>query len=236
MPLPASGMTVVSAFSAQRRRSRKPGRELAIRNFGTCRSTASGARAPVAVALAIALPGAVFIAFTVPSAGWGDTLQRHQAFGGKADHLARETGVRALLQRGADGDLGIGSSWWSAGQSCVLQPNPSRQGPGGRRRGSVARLRQPHNACSGGQRPTAPAPRPIPARRLIMPLGIFGPWSGPELAPRACRRSSTPAADSLAMPACARRAPPATPPSPSCATGRGTTAASSLRLDLCTNP
>jgi hypothetical protein len=63
---------------------------------------------PVAVAIAVALIDPTVIALAVPGAAEGIALQRHQAFGSKADHLAQEARVRALLQKLAKGDLVVG--------------------------------------------------------------------------------------------------------------------------------
>ena len=58
----------------------------------------AGAGVPVAVAVAVAL----VLPLRCPLAGGGGAqalaLQRHQTFGGKADHLAQEAGVGTLFQ------------------------------------------------------------------------------------------------------------------------------------------
>jgi hypothetical protein len=58
----------------------------------------AGPGMPVAVAIAVALVDPAFAALAVPGAAEGIALQRHQALGGKADHLPQEAGVGALLQ------------------------------------------------------------------------------------------------------------------------------------------
>src|SRR5205814_5143728 len=62
----------------------------------------------VTVAVAIALVAPLRTAFAVPGATQRFTLQLHHALGGKADHLAQECGIGALLQKRTKGDLLIG--------------------------------------------------------------------------------------------------------------------------------
>ena len=68
----------------------------------------AGAGVPVAVAVAVALVAALGAALAGSGAAQPLGLQRHQPFGGKADHLAQETGVRTLFQQFAKGDLVVG--------------------------------------------------------------------------------------------------------------------------------
>src|SRR5213079_626392 len=63
---------------------------------------------PVPLAVAIALVAPPRTAFAVPGAAQRFTLQLHHALGGKADHLAQECGIGALLQKRTKGDLLIG--------------------------------------------------------------------------------------------------------------------------------
>src|SRR3982074_1014324 len=71
-------------------------------------STATRAGLPVAVAVAVGLVAALRAALAVPGAAQGFALQLHQALRGKADHLAQECRVGALLQKRAKGDLVFG--------------------------------------------------------------------------------------------------------------------------------
>src|SRR6185312_11110749 len=68
----------------------------------------ASSRVPVAVAIAVALVGAALAALAVSGAAESVALQRHQALGGEADHLAQEAGVGALLQKFAKGNLVVG--------------------------------------------------------------------------------------------------------------------------------
>ena len=67
-----------------------------------------GARVPVALAVAVALVDTLGGSFAGRRSAQCLGFQRHQAFGGEADHLAKETGVGALLQQRAKGDPVIG--------------------------------------------------------------------------------------------------------------------------------
>src|SRR5204863_9173525 len=68
--------------------------------------TRTGLPVPLAVAIALVAPPRT--AFAVPGAAQRFTLQLHHALGGKADHLAQECGIGALLQKRTKGDLLIG--------------------------------------------------------------------------------------------------------------------------------
>jgi hypothetical protein len=60
---------------------------------------------PVAVAIPIALVDPLGTALARCRTAQRFSFQRHQAFGGEADHLAQKCRVRALLQQLAKGDL-----------------------------------------------------------------------------------------------------------------------------------
>src|SRR5207302_6949438 len=68
--------------------------------------TRTGLPVPLAVAIALVAPPRT--AFAVPGAAQRFTLQLHHALGGKAEHLAQECRVGALLQKRAKGDLVFG--------------------------------------------------------------------------------------------------------------------------------
>src|SRR5712692_4241048 len=68
----------------------------------------AGAGLPVSLAVAVALVAPIGAALTGPGAAQALGLQRHQALGRKADHLAQECYIRALLQQRAKGDLVFG--------------------------------------------------------------------------------------------------------------------------------
>jgi hypothetical protein len=56
----------------------------------------AGARLPQPVAVAVAMGNAIRVALAMGSAGEPLDLQRHQALGGKADHLAQQIGIQTL--------------------------------------------------------------------------------------------------------------------------------------------
>src|SRR5205823_6952795 len=68
----------------------------------------SRAGLPVAVAVAVALIAPFRAALAVPGAAQSFALQLHQALGSKADHLAQECRIGALLQKRSKGDLVVG--------------------------------------------------------------------------------------------------------------------------------
>src|SRR5207237_8333171 len=68
----------------------------------------SRAGIPVSVAVAVALIAPFRAALAVPGAAQSFALQLHQALGSKADHLAQECRIGALLQKRSKGDLVVG--------------------------------------------------------------------------------------------------------------------------------
>src|SRR5713226_3312930 len=68
----------------------------------------AGTGLPVAVAVAVALVAPIGAALAVAGTAQALALQLHQALGRKADHLAQECRIRALLQKRAKGDLVVG--------------------------------------------------------------------------------------------------------------------------------
>src|SRR5207248_8370977 len=76
--------------------------------LGDAQFDRTGTGLPVTVAVAIALVAPLRTAFAVPGAAQRFTLQLHHALGGKANHLAQECGIGALLQKRTKGDLLVG--------------------------------------------------------------------------------------------------------------------------------
>lgn len=101
-------MTAVSAFSASRRGSRKPGMYEPLRSFGIFRSTVPALSLPEAVAIAVAVGETIRRAGPVGGAGQPLHLQLHQALSRKPDHPAQEIGVGTLLQKALKAHHGIG--------------------------------------------------------------------------------------------------------------------------------
>ena len=90
-------------------------------------------RLPVAVAVTVALVAPGLAALAMPGTAEPLGLQLHQAFGGKADHLAQECPVRALFQQPTKGDLILGHRGGPLGSGCrSRQPNPTQDHRGGR--------------------------------------------------------------------------------------------------------
>jgi hypothetical protein len=94
-----------------------------VAQFGDAQLNRAGARLPVPVAVAVALVLSVGRAFAGCGPAKAMGLQRHQAFGGEADHLAQECGVGARLQKRAKGDLIIGHR--GCPRVCVCLDNPT---------------------------------------------------------------------------------------------------------------
>jgi hypothetical protein len=80
----------------------------ALPELGDAQLDRPGAGLPDPVAIAVALCQPVRRALAVRRAGQALHLERHQALGSKADHLAQEIGVGALLQQLAKGDPVVG--------------------------------------------------------------------------------------------------------------------------------
>jgi hypothetical protein len=106
-------MTAVSAFSAARRGSRNPGKYepfliLGVGSIAPNQLDRPGPGLPIAIAVAVAMDQSFRRALAMPGPGQTLYLQLHQAPGGKADHLAQQRGVRALLQKPAEGHPVVG--------------------------------------------------------------------------------------------------------------------------------
>src|SRR3546814_20796880 len=68
----------------------------------------AGTGLPVPVAVAVAMVTPFGAALAMAGAAQALALQLHQPLGRKADHLAQECRIGALLQKGAKGDLVLG--------------------------------------------------------------------------------------------------------------------------------
>ncbi len=64
------------------------------------------------VAIAVALSRAQRVLLAIASAGGSANLHLHQPFGGKADHLAQDIGVRGLLYERAQVHHVVGHRWF----------------------------------------------------------------------------------------------------------------------------
>src|ERR1700761_4040714 len=121
-------MTAVSAFSARRRGSRKPGKYEPLRSLGIRSSTVPARRLPVAVAIAVALHQALNALLAVARARHGADLQLHQTLGRKTDHLAQQIGIRGLLHERAQVHHLVGHRWLLESGWCS-QPEPTDESP-----------------------------------------------------------------------------------------------------------
>ncbi len=119
----------MSAFSAIRRGSRKPGKQLPLRSRGDAQLDGPGPRLPVPLAIAVTLdqPGSALLA--VAGAGQRPDLDLHQPLGGKRDHIAQNIGVRGLLHERARVSSSLRSSVGSLVMSWSSQPDPNRESP-----------------------------------------------------------------------------------------------------------
>jgi hypothetical protein len=79
---------------------------------------------PVAVAISVSLIGSPGAALAGGRAAHRFRLQRHQAFGGEANHLAQECRVGSLLQQLAKGDLVVGHRGGDPWVRVVLATQP----------------------------------------------------------------------------------------------------------------
>src|SRR6185312_2882033 len=141
--------------------------------LGDTKLDGSGPCMPVAVAIPVALVGAALSALAVLGAAQGVAFQRHQAFGGKANHLAQEAGVGALLQKLAKGDLVVGHRGGPRVRVAFRNPTlPSTAAV------ATAVDKSPAYArllavAPAGDLPTAPTPPP----GARPPIGCFRPFA-----------------------------------------------------------
>ena len=91
-------MTAVSAFSAVRRGSKKPGTLPELRD---AQFQSPGARLPVPLAVALPLGQPQQALLAVGGTRQGADLQFHEPLGGKADYLAQQIGISCHLQKAA---------------------------------------------------------------------------------------------------------------------------------------
>ena len=94
----------------------------ALAQLGNAQLHRSGARLPIAVAVAVALRQTVGRAFAMGRAGAALNVQLHQALGGKADHLAQKIGVGGLFQKRLKGHSLVGHRGFLG---CVDVRNPT---------------------------------------------------------------------------------------------------------------
>ena len=76
----------------------------------------AGPRLPGPVAVAVAMGDTIRRALAVPGAGQALNLQCHQPLGREADHLAKQIGIGALLQKRAQGHHVLGHRGSPSGQ------------------------------------------------------------------------------------------------------------------------
>jgi hypothetical protein len=136
-------------------------REIAsLPELGDVQIDRPGAGLPRPVAVPVALRQPVPRALAIGGAGQALHLELHQPLGGKADHLAQEIGVAALLQQGAKGDPVVGHRGdlrsGVAGRNPTL-PKIPRWPPAVDNWPAYARLVA---VAAAGQFPTAPTPPP----------------------------------------------------------------------------
>lgn len=84
----------------------------------------AGAGLPDPVAVAVALGQTLGILLAVGRPGLAFDLQLHQPLGGKADHLAQQIGIRALLHERAEVHHLVGHRWFLESGWCQ-QPDPT---------------------------------------------------------------------------------------------------------------
>ena len=135
--------------------------------------------------------GAALAKLAVPGAAQGVALQRHQAFRGEADHLAKEARVGALLQKLAEGDLVIGHRGgpWVRVASCnPTLPSTAAVATAVDKSPAYARL---STVASAGDLPTAPTPHPgaRPIGRVQMDFPIFGNFQRSATATKALEQN-----------------------------------------------
>src|SRR6202035_3265007 len=139
------------------------GREIAAApQLGDAQLDRTRAGLPVAVAVAVAMVASLRAALAVPGAAQSFALQLHQALGSKADHLAQECRIGALLQKRTKGDLVVGHRGDPQVRvACATQPysgTPRWPLTGPPAPDSWRSLRR------AGQRPPTPSPGTRPAR------------------------------------------------------------------------
>jgi hypothetical protein len=93
----------------------------ALAQLGDAQLDRAGPRLPVALAVAVALGEPLGGLLAIARAGQSRDLQLHQALGRKADHLAQQIGIGALLYDGAKVHHLVGHRWFLG---CVGVRNP----------------------------------------------------------------------------------------------------------------
>ena len=94
----------------------------ALPELGDAQLDRPGPRLPVPVAVAVALGQPIRALLAIAGAGQPPHLQLHQPLGGKADHLAQQIGVGALLHKRAQGHHVVGHRWFLRSRLAVSNP------------------------------------------------------------------------------------------------------------------
>jgi hypothetical protein len=93
--------------------------------LGDAQLDGTGAGLPDPVTIAVTLHEPIRRALAIAGAGQTLHLELHQALGGKADHLAQQIGVGALLQKLAKGDVVVGHRGGPRSVVAGQQPDPT---------------------------------------------------------------------------------------------------------------
>jgi hypothetical protein len=140
-------MTAVSAFS----RFQEAGKIRALAQLRDAQLNGAGPGLPIPLAIAVALGQALGALLAIAGPGQATHLQLHQALGRKADHLAQEIGIGALLQESPQVHHLVGHLWSLVQVGCR---NPTLPGTAD----DHPRSRPPATALSRARRQSAPLP------------------------------------------------------------------------------
>jgi hypothetical protein len=127
----AAWMTVVSAFSAIRRGSRKVGKR-ALAQLADAQLDRADTGLPVAVAISVALAHPLRTALASAGAAQPIDIRLRQPVRGEVDRRPQECRIGALLQRRPKRDLVVGHHGGPRVQVVFRQPNPTQDHCGGR--------------------------------------------------------------------------------------------------------
>ena len=132
----------------------------AAAQLGDAQLHGAGPGLPVPISVAVALVGPLGAALVGTGAAERVGLELHEAFGGKADHLAQERRIGALLQQRAKGDLVIGhrgGPWVRVVSRNPTLPSTAAVTTAVDKSPAYTRLSA---VAPAGDLPTAPTPRP----------------------------------------------------------------------------
>jgi hypothetical protein len=101
-------MTAVSAFSASRRGSRKPGKYEPFPELRDAQLDRPGPRLPDPVAVAVALRQPIRALLAPRRSGLAADVELHEPLGSEAEHLTHQIGVGRLLQQPLKGHHLVG--------------------------------------------------------------------------------------------------------------------------------